>query len=288
MVSKLRSSELSLSEKSDIDGILRVEPVKAKIKLSDDTEYQFSLFDYTITRNDFEGLADQMIEDTIGCCTKLLNSKVEDGIDMSFEDLETIFLVGGSSKIPLISKKWKEKTPTKMQMSNMEVVAEGAALYHSIKINSERMVELGMKRLSKKQYDKAALYFRNAESQKGYFLLGLLHFNGKLSNKPAYKKAIICFERSKTPEATLMLAIMSFSGLGMKKDDKKTGGFLSRSSNNNVSELLRKAIKGEHVNYCEIYEYNPLVEIERVKEDVDEHVEPCNPELKYSDIISLI
>lgn len=287
-VSKLRSSELSLSEKGEIDEILRVEPVKAKIKLSNSPQFQFSLLDYTITRKDFEGLADPMIEETIGCCTKLLNSKVEDGIDISFEDLETVFLVGGSSKIPLISKKWKEKTSTKMQMSNMEVVAEGAALYHSIKINLERMVELGMKRLSNKQYDKAALYFRNSESQKGYYLLGLLYFNGKLSNKPAYKKAITCFERSQTPEATLMLAIMSFSGLGMKKNDKKANDFLDKSCNNNVSELLRRAIKGEHVNYCEIYGYNPLVEFDREMKDIDEHVEPCNPELKYTDIISLI
>ena len=82
--------------------------------------------DFEITRDEFEQAIEPIIEQTITTMKKALANAKLDGRDIS-----RIILVGGSSRIPLVSKKIKELL-NKEPYSNLNpdtIVAQGAAIF---------------------------------------------------------------------------------------------------------------------------------------------------------------
>ncbi len=110
---------------------------KAKIELSSSTQTEINLpyimpvdgipkhLVRTLTRSQFEKLADQLIQATIEPCRKALKDA-----GMQPSDIDEVILVGGSTRIPAIQQiveKFFGKTPSK-GVNPDEVVAVGAAI----------------------------------------------------------------------------------------------------------------------------------------------------------------
>ena len=110
---------------------------KAKIELSSSTQTEINLpyimpvdgvpkhLVKSLTRSKFEGLADQLIQATIGPCKKALK---DSGLKSS--EINEVILVGGSTRIPAIQKVVQNffgKAPSK-GVNPDEVVAVGAAI----------------------------------------------------------------------------------------------------------------------------------------------------------------
>src|SRR5262249_54973187 len=100
-------SELDMRDPKSVAALarLRQDCIQAKEALSVDTETTIPVFlptgqlDVRLTRADFEDLVQAQIESTIGALTRTLESaKVEPG------ELSAVLLVGGSSRIPLVSR----------------------------------------------------------------------------------------------------------------------------------------------------------------------------------------
>ncbi|SDB84108.1 molecular chaperone DnaK [Williamwhitmania taraxaci] len=110
---------------------------KAKVELSSATSTEINLpyimpvdgipkhLVKTLTRAQFEQLADKLIQATIGPCKKALSDA-----GLTINDLNEVILVGGSTRIPAIQKIVEEffgKAPSK-GVNPDEVVAVGAAI----------------------------------------------------------------------------------------------------------------------------------------------------------------
>ena len=110
---------------------------KAKVELSSSTKTEINLpyvtatssgpkhLVRTITRAEFEKLADNLIQATLAPCKKAMKDA-----GMKSSDIDEVILVGGSTRIPAIQKVVKDffgKTPSK-GVNPDEVVAVGAAI----------------------------------------------------------------------------------------------------------------------------------------------------------------
>ena len=110
---------------------------KAKVELSSSTKTEINLpyvtatssgpkhLVRTITRAQFEKLADSLIQATLAPCKKAMKDA-----GMKSSDIDEVILVGGSTRIPAIQKVVKDffgKTPSK-GVNPDEVVAVGAAI----------------------------------------------------------------------------------------------------------------------------------------------------------------
>ncbi|MBQ5425397.1 MAG: molecular chaperone DnaK, partial [Bacteroidales bacterium] len=110
---------------------------KAKIELSSSTSSEINLpyimpvdgvpkhLVKTLTRSQFEQLADRLINATIAPCQQALKDS-----GFSASDIDEVLLVGGSTRIPAVQEKVKQffgKTPSK-GVNPDEVVAVGAAI----------------------------------------------------------------------------------------------------------------------------------------------------------------
>jgi len=302
-VSKIRNENNTLSQESiALSEILRDKPVEAKHILSRQSEYR-GPFGYTLGIEKFNEKIEGMIDETIECCLEIIREANQNDETIKLENISAIFLVGGSSMIPLIKKKWNQKrtdkTKFKVLIGNQEkaelnfnlinAVASGAALYPSLRPSPERLIELGLKKIERGDYQAADLYFHNAKNSIGKYWRGVLFYKGVLSRKPQYKKAYTLFEESSTEHARLMMALMKFKGEGIKKNDTTALALLKSISKSNIRDLLERILNG---NYSQedlnrIYDYDPLKEIKLENED-DNCEEPCHPELSYHDIMSKI
>ncbi|PKG22902.1 Hsp70 family protein [Niallia nealsonii] len=93
--------------------------------------------DFELTRADFEKAIESLIEQTIDTMKKALENAM-----LGAKDISRVILVGGSSRIPLVSKKIKELL-NKEPYSNIDpdtIVAQGAAIYGaSIGVPTDKM-----------------------------------------------------------------------------------------------------------------------------------------------------
>ncbi len=110
---------------------LRLKAIYAKKHLSNNDEFTDTLKDYNlnITKNIFETIIEPLIQQTIECCKLAVKDA---GIEL--QQIETIVMVGGSTRIPLVKnivKKYfgKEINDT---INPDEVVALGAAIQADI------------------------------------------------------------------------------------------------------------------------------------------------------------
>ena len=125
-------SELDMSDPQTSIALarLRQDCVLAKESLSIDTETAIPVFlpnrhfDVQLTRPDFEGMIRAPIESTIGTLTRTLRSAQVDPSGLS-----AVLLVGGSSRIPLVSRMISEELgrPTVVDAHPKYAVALGAA-----------------------------------------------------------------------------------------------------------------------------------------------------------------
>lgn len=298
-----------------LERYLRIEPTKAKIALSTQSQYTFPIGNYILTQGHFERLCDAMISDTIQSARSLLNSKVDECYEITLQDIDTIFLVGGSSRIPVIRQKWEEQRSIGTSFSekvnyqyklcecDLEVVATGAALYDSLKITSDRLIKYGVRHLRLGEYDKAALCFQNADNSYGKYLLGILYYKGLIGRKSNYRDAIKLFKQSQTEESYLLLGLMSFQGgQGMPRNHVFAKDCLSKvSESSQIVKDLKSAIttgNASEDSLNRIYGYDPLKTfIESYNDDEDSNdetdfcrereVHPCSPELDFFNLMNL-
>lgn len=265
LVMNCRTSELR--EQKRVEEMLRMEPTKAKIALSTTEKYIYPLADYTLTRTHFDELVRPMIEETIDCTERLIESKEQEGSKLSLSDIDRLYLVGGSSKIKIISSIWEQKKTDSnydfdMEFANIEIVAMGAAKYNVLKIDPNRLIELGVIRLYEKDYNRAALYFRNSMSAEGYYLLGLLYFEGLIGNKKNYAKAHRYFKEADTELSNLMMARSSFQGRqGLPRNHELAKEFLKKSGKHVLSSKLRSALEStspDSDTLNQIYNFDPI------------------------------
>ena len=312
-----------LREQMKIEEMLRMEPIKAKIALSYQKSYTFSLMDYTLKSERFEDIIRPMIDDTITCSQNLIDSKEEEGSEMSLKDIKRIFLVGGSSRLKMISNSWSQiksisggEYSYDIQYADIEVVAIGAAKYNHLRVSSDRLIELGIIRLYKKDYNTAALYFRNANTSYGNYVLGVLYHEGLVGPKRNYRKAIQYFKLSDNEQSNAMLAKCAFQGKqGLPRDHALAKTFLQKSRNLDLAKKIENAISSssptqEVLEW--IYNFDPVSDIlsgfdidklehkyssdaktakatdaSSINHSESNNVKPCSPELKYSDLMDL-
>ena len=141
-------------------------------------------------------------------------------------------------------------------------MAIGAAKYNALKIDSDRLIELGVDKLHKRDYNRAALYFRNAMSPDGNYLLGLLYFEGLIGYKRNYVKAHRYFRKADTELANLMMARSSFQGRqGLPRDHEAAKAFLEKSGDHVLAEKLWQALESDSPDsdtLNQIYDFDPI------------------------------
>lgn len=304
-----------MRRKREIEETLRTEPVKAKISLSDGEVYNFKTGDHSISRAKFESLAKKMLEDTISKTVGIIKDCENDGEDVSLKNIDTVFLVGGSSRIPLISKLWEEKRipqftfgvqsldkhQYKLVTTEIEIVASGAAMYPGLRIKPERMIALGIDHYSHERYNEAALCFNNANSPDGYFMLGMLYFEGKIGSSPNYPDAIRNFILSDSSEANAVISRCAYMGQqGVPQDISSAYEYLAKSGNCLLAQKLNTVLKIENPTPESIEElrtFDPLMDFinsyllsdkgryaSLLKEEREE--QPSDPDLDFLDLIS--
>jgi molecular chaperone DnaK len=119
---------------------------KAKVELSSSTQTEINLpyvtatasgpkhLVRTLTRAQFEQLADKLIQNTIKPCQSALKDA-----GMTASDIDEVILVGGSTRIPAIQavvEKHFKKAPSK-GVNPDEVVAVGAAIQGGVLSDAE-------------------------------------------------------------------------------------------------------------------------------------------------------
>jgi molecular chaperone DnaK len=119
-------------------GRLRLKAEQVKINLcNENADQEFFLenpaadvveISYNLTTSEFESMIRSLLEKTLEEVNVALNSASQKH-EITMDDIDAFILVGGSSKIPTVSKLLKEKfrKPIKMDLNPDEIVAIGAA-----------------------------------------------------------------------------------------------------------------------------------------------------------------
>jgi len=114
----------------------KAKEAKHKLSTNDETDIRIPFLaegenlEQTITRDKFEELTHDLVDDTLEVCEQLLNDLDEIGKD----DIDTVLLVGGSSKMPQVQEAVEDffgQEPSK-EVNPDEAVAQGAAKQASI------------------------------------------------------------------------------------------------------------------------------------------------------------
>ncbi len=81
--------------------------------------------DVTITRHDFENLIRDQIEETLACCQAMMAEA-----NLTWNAIDAVVPVGGSSRIPLVEEKLRARAPGRVRTTEHRdtAVARGAAL----------------------------------------------------------------------------------------------------------------------------------------------------------------
>jgi molecular chaperone DnaK (HSP70) len=93
---------------------------------SDDIEIGFDYENYDLSRKHFNSLITGLVEDTFACTNQILQNA-----EKKITELDTVLLVGGSSRIPLVREHFQRIIPKNLCINtNPELaVSMGAALY---------------------------------------------------------------------------------------------------------------------------------------------------------------
>lgn len=258
--------------------------------------------DYQLTVDGFNKLIEKNIDDSIGVCERIVNNS-----GLEWKDVDYVFLVGGSSNIPLVGEKWNTKRKLSQakfhivknvfknsKLEYMNAVAYGAALYNSVFPSKLKLCEIASKLIEKGDYGRAYEFYEKAGHRAGYFGLGMMSYKG-LGVKKSMRTAIDCFEYSQIHKddgmsypdnflygADFMLALMYFKGEGYGKDDKKALDELDKikATSGVIAEkvaVLRAAINGNVDNAIYEDDFYRFLEVG--------YVAPASSELDYSKLM---
>lgn len=145
--------------KYDISTLRKLKDIaeQVKIRLSKKTEVEFdvNLVDFLsqdslddtkgktkeklfLTRAEFENHIYQYVENTIS-----LTNKAIQGAGCTKEDINSIILIGGSCKVPLVANRIREEFEKEVVLAPDELVVRGAALYATqVPIEEKKKIEL--------------------------------------------------------------------------------------------------------------------------------------------------
>lgn len=229
-------------------------PTKAKEYLSQYDEYTND-FGYTLLREDFEGIIQDMVDNTIQCTQSLIDSASKEKLCEGISSVKNVFLVGGTSQIPLVYKRWlyhkkavnKDASYEIELKKELDIVAKGASRYRDLKLSPSQLNEKGIEKAKNGDYMKAAAFFNNAGDEEGQYRLGVLYYLGAIGRKRQPAKAYKLFDEvSCFDEAKLMKALMKFNGDGVLKDDVKTLLFLKNLPESPLKNALGKVLDGNY------------------------------------------
>ncbi len=233
LVKKLKLEELEAAVQRSISDHFRTEPVKAKIRLSTNLSFKNFYQDYFLSKEDFERMIEPMVDSTIDCSVKLVESTDYDEARLGMSNIHSIYLVGGTSKIPLVKALWErmkkgKKSSFDINLCALEVVAQGASRYHYLKISDRKLIAEGKKKVTEGKYFIAAKYFSDSNTKEGMFYVALLHYAGVLNPncKREFAKARCIFYSLATPQAAEMLAIMHLLGQGFVQNKEVSKKFV--------------------------------------------------------------
>lgn len=124
-------TEEQLHRDLELNQLMRITAEEAKISVSQGNNFSRNIRNYTLQLNNsiFETQITPLIDKTIDCCKRALEDS-----GLAINDIEKVILVGGSTRIPMISRRLKEvfgKEPDN-SLHPDEVVALGAALQADI------------------------------------------------------------------------------------------------------------------------------------------------------------
>lgn len=228
---------------------LREYPIRIKIELSK-KEVFASPYSYSLTREQFESMIKNMVDNTIETTLSLLDNAHKDKLCEDIYSVERVFLVGGTSQIPLVSSRWKfikSSKDAKFDISinpNLNAIALGAARYRELRLSPQELIEKGKKYFAKKDYKKAAAYFNNAGNDEGLFYYGLLFYLGVIGRKRQPARAYKIFEEANYKYSYLMMSLMRFNNDGVLKDDRQACKLLSHSPESNLKSALERVLNG--------------------------------------------
>ncbi len=129
-----------LTNENDLQA-LRLKAEEAKRQLGDHDTYKDKLNDteLNLTREEFEQLAEPLITRTIDSCRSALKDAA-----LAKEDISSVIMVGGSTRIPLVKKMVSEffGSPVNDTVHPDEVVALGAAIQSDILAGNNKQLLL--------------------------------------------------------------------------------------------------------------------------------------------------
>lgn len=267
----LRDKNVNKAAKLHYSDHLTQVPIKAKIKLSSSSTYKEH--GYELTRDSFNQIISRMIEDTIAYTISNVQMLSKEELCKDIKDVDGIFLVGGSSHIPLVREQWEfEKKVYNASFSikeesKSEVVAMGAAMYPMFTKSGEKLVEIGKEKVRANDFNKAALYFNNAKIAEGKFYLGMLYYEGLIGRKRKPTKALELFNEYNNPDAKLLISLMKFNGDGVSKNNQEAWDLINEIKKSDLStpfqqlmDSLQRALdnSASQTDLDYIYSFKPM------------------------------
>lgn len=248
-VAILKDSSSSYEQRMNASEHLGEHPVRAKIELSKKTKF-VSPFSYTLLREDFEDMIGEMVDNTIDTTLSLLDRANKDKLCDNINSVNKVFLVGGTSQIPLVNSRWQyQRTARKANFKivvkpELNVIALGAARYRELRLSPQQLNAKGKEYAANGNYRKAAAYFNNAEDAGGKFYLGILYYIGVIGRKRQPAKAYKLFMESMNDDAKLLMALMRFNNDGVLKEDQKAKELLRGLADTQLKKALDRVLAG--------------------------------------------
>ncbi len=125
----ITEEELSMHKNILQEFRLKAEEAKKHLSLNNLYEGKVANDNIIITRSEFEKLAEPLVEKTITCCKNAMSDA-----GLSFNEIDEVIMVGGSTRIPLVKEKISKLFGRKVhdELNPDEVVALGAAVQADI------------------------------------------------------------------------------------------------------------------------------------------------------------
>ena len=245
----LKDQNSSFAQRLNASDHLRDYPVRIKTTLSKEKKF-VSPYSYILTRDELELMIKGMIDNTIESTLSLLERAHNDKLCDDIHSVYKVFLVGGTSRIPLVSSRWNfNKNALKANFSidinsDLNIIALGAACYRELRLSPQELIAKGKRNAENGNYSNAAAYFNNAGNGEGLFYYGLLYYIGVIGRKRQPAKAYKLFKESGYMSASLMMALMKFNNDGVMKDDKEAKNLLSGLPNTKLKKSLLRVLEG--------------------------------------------